>query len=355
MKVLIDIGHPAHVHFFSHPIKKWQQAGHKVIVSSRYKEIATDLLDALKVEHHVLSAMNKGSVGGMALELLVRDLALFKLVRSEKPDILTGIGGIFVAHVGFVSRTPSIVFYDTENATLSNLITYPFCSMVVVPSCYQKWLPPWHLRYPGYHELSYLHPNRFTPDKKKAISCGLHPEKLNFLIRVVSWQASHDVTEKGWNIDLLRQVTNYLAARGNVLISSEGELPKDLLAFRYTGPPEDIHHLMAYLNLFIGESATMASECVALGIPAIYAAHSSRGYMDEQERRYGMAVHLKNLHWPVIEKTIAGILEIAPSVWQDKQAQLLAEKIDVAEFVCQFVEKYPQSINTYKAQFANIG
>ena len=32
----------------------------------------------------------------------------------------------------------------------------------------------------------------------------------------------------------------------------------------------DIHHVLYYANLFIGESATMATESAVLGIPARY-------------------------------------------------------------------------------------
>ncbi|MCK5232937.1 MAG: hypothetical protein KAR13_21870, partial [Desulfobulbaceae bacterium] len=85
MKILVDIGHPAHVHFFAIPIQLWQEAGCQVFVTSRHKEIATDLLDALCVPHQVISAMNTGSMGGMFKELVQRDRRLLRIVRKERP------------------------------------------------------------------------------------------------------------------------------------------------------------------------------------------------------------------------------------------------------------------------------
>lgn len=49
MKILIDINHPAHVHFFKNPIEILKKEGHEVVVTSRNKEFALQLLDDLKI------------------------------------------------------------------------------------------------------------------------------------------------------------------------------------------------------------------------------------------------------------------------------------------------------------------
>ena len=93
MKVLIDIGHPAHVHFFYQPVQLLRSNGHEVFITSRKKEIATDLLDKLGIEHVVLSAM--GSKGSLSLlrELITRDIKLYRVARQYRPDIMAAIGG----------------------------------------------------------------------------------------------------------------------------------------------------------------------------------------------------------------------------------------------------------------------
>ena len=121
----------------------------------------------------------------------MRDRALYKLAMSFRPEVMAGIGGVFIAHVGAMAGIPSVVFYDTENAMLQNAITYPFASCVVVPECYRAWVPRRrHIRYRGYHELSYLHPKYFTPDRERALANGLDPDRDTFLLRLVSWQAA---------------------------------------------------------------------------------------------------------------------------------------------------------------------
>ena len=50
MKVLIDINHPAHVHFFRQPALALQRAGHEVLFTSRDKDVTQELLDELGVD-----------------------------------------------------------------------------------------------------------------------------------------------------------------------------------------------------------------------------------------------------------------------------------------------------------------
>ena len=44
MRILIDIGHPAHVHLFKNFAWQMQEKGHKVLFTCREKEFEIDLL-----------------------------------------------------------------------------------------------------------------------------------------------------------------------------------------------------------------------------------------------------------------------------------------------------------------------
>ena len=341
MNILIDIGHPAHVHFFRHPIHKLQRLGHKIIVTSRLKEFALELLDELNIQHLPLSRLKKGGLLSLANELIRRDIALLKVVKKNKIDIMAAIGGVSIAHVTRLTGIPSLVFYDTENATLQNMITYPFASKVIVPRCYKAWLPKKHLRYAGYHELSYLHPAVFSPDKDTAIMNGLANNGDTFFIRVVSWQASHDIGETGWSEELLEKVVSKLSMLGTVLISSESPLNDNLAKHAYKGKLSEVHHVLAYCKAFVGESATMASECAVLGVPAIFAAETGRGYTDEQESRYGLVTNVREVNWQTLESTLESILQQPSYTWSDARQQLLDDTINVAEFVADSIESYP--------------
>lgn len=350
MKILIDIGHPAHVHFFHQPILQLQADGHEIIITSRDKECALALLDGMGLEHYPLSALGKGGLYSLGKELISRDLALLKVVKKTKPDVMAAIGGVFIAHIGKLTGVPSLAFYDTENATLQNAITYPFASAVIVPQCYGAWLPKKrHIRYHGYHELSYLHPSYFKPSREIAIENGLNSEGKTFFLRLVSWQANHDVGENGWSEALLEKLMQKLQPLGKVLISSEAPLSSAMEAYRYTGDINRVHHVMAFSTLFIGESATMASECAVLGVPAIYAAETGRGYTTEQEQRFDLVKNLHQIDWPKLEALIDERLAKPEQHWQQARKKLLDETIDVAAFVQECITTFPKPLQNYQA------
>lgn len=338
MRVLIDVCHPAHAHFFRNPIRILAQRGHEVTVTSRDKEMTLGLLDDMGFEHRVLSTEGGGGLVALGRELWQRDWALARVARAVRPEVMTAIGGTFVAHAGALTGIPSLVFYDTENARLQNLLTYPFSACVVAPRAYGAWLPRRNIRYPGYHELSYLHPNVFNPNREIAIANGLAPEEETFLIRLVSWRANHDIGEKGWNDALLRAVVSKLSGLGKVLISAESPLPPDLEGNAYRGNPAAIHHLMAFLRLYVGESATMASECAVLGTPALYAAHTGRGYTDEQERRFGLVKNIRRLALTNLVQAMDEMLAEPSETWTQRRRQLLEDCIEVAPFVAACIE-----------------
>lgn len=302
------------------------------------------LLNRLGLPHRVLSSLGSHGILSLGAELVMRNFALCKVIRRFKPHVMAAIGGTFIAHSGFLTRTPSVVFYDTENAVAQNAITYPLASCVVTPRCYEGWLPSGrHIRYDGYHELSYLRPEYFTPDKKVAISNGLAPTGDTFFIRLVSWRANHDVGEKGWPVDLLARVVRMLSDRGKVLISSEAPLPDEFAHCRYEGHVDHVHHVMAHCRALIGESATMASESAVLGVPSLFVSRIGRGYTNEQERRYGLVKNIHRLRWEPMEKGLAWILEKPAEVWKESARTLLANTIDVAAFAADFIEKFPHS------------
>ena len=339
MKILFDINHPAHVHFFKAPARILESSGAEILFTSRDKDVTTQLLSELGMQHIQLTSSGTGGIISLAKELVQRDFQLYKIAKSFRPDAMAAIGGTFVAHVGTVTSTPSVVFYDTENAKLQNLITYPFSSAVVTPECYSGWVPRnKNIRYRGYHELSYLSDKGFTPCMDIAIENGINPETKNFIIRVVSWNANHDIGENGWSNDLLSKVTQQLSSRGNVIISSERKLPAELKKYAYTGKPSSIHHVMAYSDLYIGESATMASECAVMGVYSLYIALTPRGYTTEQEVKYKMVKNIHSLAWPEIADQIEIALRVPKKQIEKNFKHMMSDTIDVAAFAANTIK-----------------
>ncbi len=60
MHILVDIIHPAHVHFFKYAITLWREQGHKVSITARQKDIAIDLLDRYGFDYIDLGRAGQG-------------------------------------------------------------------------------------------------------------------------------------------------------------------------------------------------------------------------------------------------------------------------------------------------------
>ena len=144
MRILIDVVHPAHVHFFKYAIREWEKKGNEVLITARDKEITIDLLRSYNLSFICISSYGKG-LSGLFKELMIRDYRLLKIARKFRPDILTGIAGISITHIAKIIRRPSIVFYDTEHARLSNTLNFPFATVICTPSCYRDNLGNFHL------------------------------------------------------------------------------------------------------------------------------------------------------------------------------------------------------------------
>lgn len=348
MRVLVEILHPAHVHVFRNAIAEWKSRGDEVLVLSREKEVASELLRAYEIPFESLSELKQGKLS-LLREMVVRDVRMLARARKFKPDVLVGVMGVTIVQVGLLIRRPAIVFYDTENARITNAFVYPLAHSVVTPECYSAPVRGRHVTYPSYHELAYLHPRRFTPDPAIVREGGVDPDLPYFIVRFVSWQASHDAFEAGFSLDLKREMVRKLAAHGRVLLSSEGPLPPDLEEYRFRAPPEQIHHYIAFSRFLVGESATMASEAAVLGVPAFYIADTGRGYTTEEEKRYGLVWNFTRKEAPAALTKLDELLA-RPSLREEMRAahaRLLSERIDFTEFMIDYVDKVvsgPRSI-----------
>jgi hypothetical protein len=336
LKILIDILHPAHVHFFRNAIGELGQAGHDIVVTTRRKDITERLLDLYSIPYISISR-EAGSKPGLMLELISRNIRLISIIRKEKPDVLASIGGISTSQAGFITGKRNLIFYDTENAAISNHFSYPFATEVITPDCYKGWVDAnKHVKYAGYHELAYLHPDRFKADPEILRSHGVDPASPFSVVRFVSWKAVHDVKASGYAPEDKLRLAQALEKTGKVYITSETPLPAEFEKYRLPLPVHLVHHLLAFADLFIGESATMASESAVLGTPFIYLDATGRGYTDEQEERYGLGFNYRP--WQIdesIEKAkdlLAGKFKESES-FRENHARMLTDKIDVTEFI----------------------
>ena len=336
MRILIDILHPAHVHFFRNFHAEMTDRGHQLRITARDKDRSVELLQAFGLPYQQISRQKSGA--GLAVEMAGRTARLMKIMRSFRPDVMTGIMGPSIALAGAVRRVPAVVFYDTEFAVQTNRIVYPLAHSVCTPDSYQGKVPGRHMQYAGYHELAYLHPNRFQPDPAVLGDLGIRPGEPYSIVRFVSWQAVHDRRERGLSDKQKLNLIEVLQRRGRVLISSESPLEGHLADLAVPGRVEQIHHLIAHARLVVGESATMSSEAAVLGVPAVFIATTGRGYTDDEERRYGLVRHFTEDQYDMALSAIEEILAEPAATWQKTRQRLLQEKIDVTAWMIDYFE-----------------
>ena len=258
MKILIDIGHPAHVHFFKNFIWEMEKKGHEIIVTARDKECALNLLDYYKIRYIKRGAGRDGSIG-KGFNLIKIDIKLYRLAKKFKPDVLMGVNNPYIAHTSTLIKKPSFIFNDTEHAKLCNLITYPFATKIITPSSYIGNLGEKQIKYNSYHELAYLHQNYFKPNRSVLKEVGVEKGENFFVLRFVGRKASHDTGHRGLSLEMKRKIVKEFCKYAKVFITSEGELSQDLEPYQIKIPPERMHDVLYYATLFVGESGTMST------------------------------------------------------------------------------------------------
>ncbi|MCA8939585.1 MAG: hypothetical protein KDB07_07245, partial [Planctomycetes bacterium] len=123
-RIVVVIGHAAHVQLFQHLIPLWQDRGWKVLVLARAKSLVRELLDARGIDYRVVS--KPGGAFGMVGELARWWLGGLATLLRFRPQMVLSVGGTFSAFPAFFARARSVMLTDTEDATLGNKLALPF-------------------------------------------------------------------------------------------------------------------------------------------------------------------------------------------------------------------------------------
>jgi predicted glycosyltransferase len=310
MKIVVDIGHPAHVHLFKNFVWEMEKRGHKILITASKKEVSIQLLDAYGFDY-----IPMGSYGFSP-----------------------------------VTKILNIPVMDLSGTYQNKALYAPFTDVILTPSCFKEDLGKKQIRYDGCHELAYLHPNYFKPNPAILDELGLSRDDTFIILRFVAWRSPHEVGQHGIKnkIKLVRELEKY----GQVFITSEGKLEKDLEKYKIKVSPEKLHDLLYYASLYIGEGATTASECAILGTHAIYVNTLRLGYTDEEEEKYNLVYNFsdeKTMEKQAFDKALE-LLENnnLRKEGKRKREKLLNDKIDVTAFMLWFIENYPESFKEIK-------
>lgn len=345
MRLLIDIGHPAHVHLTKHFAHEMEVKGHTVLFSCRQKEFIIQLLEAEGFQY--VSLGEKYTTTIKKLWGLVKfDYRLLLISIRFKPDIYISHGSMYAAQVATLIHKPHISFEDTYNMEQIRLYR-PFTDLILTGNYEHPLLSSTkEFRMAGFHALAYLHPNRFTPNDTVLKELGVKKGEKYVVIRFVAWNASHDLGHQGISMENKMKAVREFAKLAKVFISSEDELPCELDDYRLPTKPERIHDVIAFASLVFGESSTMSEEAAMLGVPSIYIDNNSRYYTNYLESKYHLMYNMTESEEDQQKAIQLGmdILQQANNLdWKERQERMLREHIDVTAFLVWLVENYPES------------
>ncbi len=430
MNVLIQLSHPAHFHLYKIVAKNLMDDGNKVLFVIKSKDILETLLQNAGLPYvNINQHAHRGSKLGILWDMFVREWRIIKLCRKHKIDLITG-STPETAHVSWLLRIHGVNTGEDDAAVISMFIKIakPFIDGYVAPDpCEMGPVENRTSHYPGYHELAYLHPNHFTPDPKIVEAYGIDTSKPYFVMRFASLNAHHDSGIKGINTEIAQRLIDILENTGSacslsdqlvpfspacslspssgnklvpqtptdpsqlvplstnspttnstsgnkprIYITSERPLEPQFEQYRIKINPLDMHHVMAFASLYIGDSQTMAAEAGVLGVPFVrFNDFVGRiGYLRELEDVYelGYGIHASALPadspirrndgspqpsgveelYKRVEELVAMPSEQRRKVWASRRNQMLSDKIDCAKFLTWFIENYPQSVDAVR-------
>lgn len=361
MNILVQLVHPAHYYYYRDAMRNLKNDGHKVVVAIVKKDMLADILKEDGVEYVDICPVSHKKWGkfGMIYDMVMRDIHMLRLAIKHHIDLLTG-STIETAHIGWLLHKPNINIGEDDASVVGKYIKNiaPFVGIRMTPeSCNNGAIEQKTIHFPGFWKLAYLHPKRFIADKIKLKHYNINADSPYFLLRFAKLNAHHDDGIHGMSTEVVQKLIDILTPHGQIYITSERELEPQFEKYRLKINPLDIHHVMAFATIYIGDSQSMANEAAMLGVPSLryndFVGDKKIGVMEELEHVYGLTYGISS-HNP--EKLFAKVKEFLEmsnlrEEFQERRQKMLSDKIDVTAFFTWFIENYPASAD--EARHAN--
>jgi len=268
MKVLIDIVHPAHVHFFKFIIRDLKKNHHQVIITSRKKTITEKLLEEENIPYISLGGY-KSNLDKIikTIPIIIKLIIILKHFKFGKKDYIMGISLVQAGIASKFVKSTCIGFTDTDFAPEQFYISSFFSNFIFTP----KWFPlkvygAKHIKYEGCQEYTYLNTKYFKPNAEIIRKYGIDGKKY-IVVRLINWDATHDIGKRGiTDIDLF---LNKLSKKYDIVLTSEYPINNKWKKKLFKGNLRDFHQLLYFSVGYIGEAFTTAQEALVLGKPSV--------------------------------------------------------------------------------------
>jgi len=338
MRILFDLNHPAHFHLFKNFIVYLKKNNHKIIITSRNKDILNELLQKQNWDFYSLSQPGKGILSKFP-ELISRNKRLINLAIKKNVDLCFGTS-VSIAHLTIFTNIPSFNFNEDDDFIdpMYELLTYPFTTKIVNPKeINPKYFFQKRIFHNSLHELAYLHPNNFKPNPE--VLKKYHLKKYKYIvIRKSALSATHDINARGLNKQILNKLIKTINDTKLEYVVSEETIHHQKIAI------SDMHHILAFAKLLISDSQTMTIEAAVLGVPSIrYNSFSKKSSVISMlENKFKLTVSLnpqtdKTKLFRLVNKFI--FYDKLSYIYQKRKNKLLLEKEDLNKWMIEFFHK----------------
>lgn len=346
MNIAFEINHPAQAHLFKNPIRSLIIKQHRVTVFVKDNPITQSILTDFNIPFLLLG--KKGD--NIKHKLWKQFIFIFKLLRYYKKEHYhLGVGvSVSMSLLSAITGLKSVVLDDDDKKAtpLFAALAHPFADTLLRPSALIiEGIRSNTIYYDGYHELSYLHPSVFKPDKSVLIKQGLNENTPFFILRLVALKAHHDKGAKGISNDQANSLIQLLSKYGSIFVSHENGavLLKGTEVIKIH--PAKLHDLMAYARMVISDGQTMCSEAACLGVPSVRINDFSGriSYLEEQEKKWELTYSFKPQCFEDALKKVEFILNEDAGIYKSRRDKMIANAIKVNDYLTWFIENYPES------------
>ena len=138
MNILIDLGHPAHVHLYRNLYHELIQARYRVFITTRDIPAVTTLLDIYRIPFHILGKKSD-ALSGKILKEVYFGLKMIRFLRKKKIGLAVG-SSMTISHACRLTHARSIVFDDDDDEVqpMFSRIAHPLCNALVSPEAVRK-------------------------------------------------------------------------------------------------------------------------------------------------------------------------------------------------------------------------
>jgi len=350
MKILFIVYHPVDPYIIFETAKQIENEGYTPFFVIIEKEgIIKKIIESYGFENAVIGE-SKESFLGKILNIFTIVSGINKYVKKINPDLIFSPATPYSSMACRFNKKPLICWEDTETATFNFKYSHKRIDSLLLTDSFYKELPGNNIiKFNGYKELAYLHPNNFKPDLNVLKKLGLKIEDKIVLMRFSALNAMHDIGLKSEVDTNDSKILKFIKKaeythNAKIFISvTERDLDHRFDAYKLEIEPSKYTHLLSFCTLYIGEGTTTASEAGVLGVPWIALRDKPLGYLIDQEDNYGLGFRIESLD--IALKKAEEILQNKSlrSEWKIKRSKLLKDKIDVSAFITWFINSYPES------------